>query len=250
MIVGTTRKEQISSFIWQHLWLLVSLFIMTLGVALCVRSNLGSSVISTIPFVLTLAGQRAMAPELSIGEYTYIMNGIFVAIQVLALRRRFEPVQLFQLVIGFFFGYLLDVNMILTSPLSCNSFWSQAVVQLLGCTVLGIGIALEVKCGSVTMPGEGITIAFSRISGRPFPRTKIVIDTTLVLIAVILGYIYFGHWLWNVTGFGTLFAMVYVGMVVKFVAPRISWFERLLNYIPGFRRYIFGLARFLYRRKN
>ena len=24
------------------------------------------------------------------------------------------------------------------------------------CTILGIGIAMEVKCGSVTMPGEGI----------------------------------------------------------------------------------------------
>lgn len=41
----TFKKEKIVSLLWQHLLLLVSLFIMTLGVALCVRSNLGSSVI-------------------------------------------------------------------------------------------------------------------------------------------------------------------------------------------------------------
>ena len=250
MIAGTTTREHISSFIWQHLWLLVSLFVMTMGVALCVRSNLGSSVISTIPYVLALAGETGDVPALTIGEYTYVMNAVFVAIQVLALRRRFELVQLFQLVIGFFFGFLLDLNMELTASLAafpvCEELPVQALVQLAGCTVLGIGIAFEVRCGSVTMPGEGITIAFSRLTGTPFPRTKIIIDTTLVVIAVLLGYVYFGRWLWDVTGFGTIFAMVYVGAVVKVVNPHLGWFDRVLGYIPGFRRYIYGLARFLY----
>ena len=240
------QKEYIISFLWQHLWLLASLYVMTLGVALCVRSNLGSSVISTIPFVMTQAGELGNVPALTIGEYTYIMNAIFVAIQILVLRKKFELVQLFQLVIGFFFGFLLDVNMLITSALVCDTLLPQTIVQLLGCTILGTGIAFEVRCGSVTMPGEGITIAFSKVSGKPFPKTKIVVDTTLVVIAIILSYVFFGHWLWNVTGIGTLFAMVYVGMVVKFINPHISWFDRILSYVPGFRRYIYGLARHIY----
>lgn len=60
--------------LWQHLLLIVSLFIMACGVALCVRSNLGSSVIAAIPFVMTLAGEAGMAPQFTIGEYTYMMN--------------------------------------------------------------------------------------------------------------------------------------------------------------------------------
>ena len=111
----TTAKEKIISFIWQHLLLLVSLFIMTFGVALSVRSNLGSSVISTIPFVMSLAGEAAKAPGLTIGEYTYVMNFLLVGLQILILRRRFHLVQLFQLIIGFVFGFLLDINMWLTS---------------------------------------------------------------------------------------------------------------------------------------
>ncbi len=67
-------KERIISFSWQHLLLIVSLFIMACGVALCVRSNLGSSVIAIIPFVMTLAGEAGMAPQFTIGEYTYMMN--------------------------------------------------------------------------------------------------------------------------------------------------------------------------------
>lgn len=65
------------------------------------------------------------------------------------------------------------------------------------------------------------------------------------MLAVTTSYIFFGKWLWNVVGVGTMFAMVYVGLVVKFVSARIKWFDRVLSYIPGFRRYLFGLLRLI-----
>ena len=108
-------KDKIISFIWQHFLLLLSLFVMTLGVAVCVRSQLGSSVISTIPYVMESAGKVMDAvPEWTIGTYTIVMNAVFVVAQILILRRNFEWVQLFQLVIGCFFGMLIDLNMYLT----------------------------------------------------------------------------------------------------------------------------------------
>lgn len=216
-------------------------------VALCVRSALGSSVISTIPFVLTLAGGQNLVPSLTIGEWTYVMNFALVGLQVLILRRRFEKVQLFQLLIGFLFGWLLDLNMALTSLLHLGNLFVQIFVQVLGCTVLGVGIALEIRCGSVTMPGEGVPAAISRVTSLPFAKVKIYVDVALVIIAVVLGYIYFGTWLWNVVGIGTLFAMLYVGMVVKAIAPHLAWFDRVLCYRPGFRRYVYGLARTIRR---
>lgn len=248
LFVESKGKDWVG-FLWQHLWLCVSLFVMTFGVALCVRSALGSSVISTIPFVMTLAGEEGFVSALTIGEWTYVMNFILVGLQILILHRKFEIAQLFQLVIGFLFGWLLDLNMALTSILPASGLTWQMGVQFVGCTVLGVGIAFEIKCGSVTMPGEGLPAAICKVSGMQFAKVKICVDVALVAIAVILGYIFFGRWLWQVVGIGTLFAMIYVGMVVKIVAPRIGWFDRLLCFRPGFRRYIFGLARFL-RTKN
>lgn len=241
-------KDKCISLIWQHLWLLISLFIMTFGVALCVRSALGSSVISTIPFVMALAGADGKVPQLTIGEYTYIMNFLLVGGQMLILGRRFESVQLLQLVIGFVFGFLLDVNMAMTSALSCSTPGWQTSIQWLGCTVLALGIAMEVRCGSVTMPGEGFPVALTRVTSLPFAKAKIITDISLVVIAVMLGYVFFRTWQWQVVGPGTLFAMVYVGAAVKFISPHINRFDRLLAYRPGFRRYLYGLARFLPRR--
>lgn len=226
------------------------MFFMTLGVALCVRSNLGSGVISSIPMSFSLAGEAGKAPGLTIGEYTNLMNVILVFAQVMILRRRFEPMQLFQLVIGFIFGCFLDVNMWITSFLPYGNPGYQIIAQLMGATILGCAVAVEIRCGSVTMPGEGIQVAIARVTGRPFPIVKITVDTILVILAVISGYCFFGTWPWTVVGAGTLFAMFYVGYVVKLVNPHLGWFDRLLKYRPGFRRYIFGLARFIYSRRE
>lgn len=244
----SSSKERIISFVWQHILLTISLFIMTLGVALCVRSNLGSSVISTIPFVFTLAGETGSVPAMTIGEYTYVMNFVLVGFQIILLRRKFEKVQLFQLLIGFLFGFLLDVNMDLTCSMMYEAYLPRILEQFIGCTVLGLGIAFEIRCGSVTMPGEGITVAFSRVSSIPFAKSKIIVDCILVTLAVTFGYFYFNRWLWNVVGPGTLFAMIYVGLVVKLLNPYLEWFDHLVCYRPGFRRYIYGLARFIYRK--
>lgn len=162
------------------------------------------------------------------------------------LRKRFELVQLFQLVVGFVFGWLIDLNMNLLQPIVCDSLLSKSMTQLLGCTVMGIGISFEVKCGSVTMPGEGISIAVSRVTGKPFPAVKIVIDTLLVVFAIAASYAFFGQWKWNVIGPGTLFSMIYVGYVVKLITPRIGWFDRLMAAKISWK-YVVGLARFIKR---
>lgn len=44
---------------------------------------------------------------------------------------------------------------------------------------------------------------------------------------------FFGRLPGYVVGIGTLSAMVYVGLVVKFLNPHLEWFDRILCYVPG-----------------
>lgn len=247
--ISVPSKEKTVSFVWQHVLLLVSLFFMTAGVALCVRSNLGSSVISSCPLAFTLAGEASMAPPLSLGTYTNILNVLLVVGQIAVLRRRFKPVQLFQLLIGFVFGAFIDLNMSLTSALYGGTPVTQGLAQFAGCTVMAFGIAMEMRCASITMPGEGLPAAISKVTGRQFADVKIRVDIALVVLAVASCYLFFGRWLWNVVGVGTLFAMVYVGFAVKKFSGRLGWFDRLLGYRPGMRRYVYGLMHFLNSRR-
>ena len=107
--------------------------------AVCVRSMLGASVISTLPYVFETAGKQGLGvPKLTIGQYTYIMNGVLVLGQILVLRKKFESVQLFQLLVGFVFGSLIDLNMLLTTWLAPVDLWQKVVSQVLGCSTLCI----------------------------------------------------------------------------------------------------------------
>ncbi len=240
-------KDKIIAFCWQHFLLLISLWIMTVGVAVCVRSMLGSSVISVLPYVFQTAGKHDLVPALTIGQYTYIMNGILVLGQICVLRKDFELVQLFQLVIGFVFGSLIDLNMLTTEWVQPgHNLLLQALTQVAGCTILGLGIAVEVRCGSVTMPGEGFPVALSQKFGFPFHKAKICVDITLVVLGIASCFLFFHAWQWYIVGIGTLFAMFYVGLVVRLVSKHLGWFDTLLAYQPGFRRYVYGLARFIY----
>lgn len=250
MVVSLAAKDRFRSFAWQHFLLLVSLFLMTFGVVLCIKSCLGSSVISSLPLSFSMAGAEGIVPGMSVGGYTILMNFVLVVFQILILRKRFAPMQLFQLVIGFVFGWFIDLNMYFMRDLACESLLSKALTQFAGCTVMAVGIAFEVRCGSVTMPGEGITVALNRVTGIAFPKMKIIVDSSLVLLAVISSFVFFGQWQWGIVGPGTLFAMIYVGWLIKMLNPYLSWFDRLLSYRPGFRRYIFGLARWIYGSKR
>lgn len=161
---------------------------------------------------------------------------------------KFEPVQLFQLLVGFVFGMLIDMNMYLISWIQPIVVWEKAVAQLVGCSLLAVGVAFEVRCGSLTMPGEGFPVALSKVTGIEFPKVKIAVDISLVALGVVACYAFFGKWQWHIIGLGTLFAMYYVGWAVRIVSHHLGWFDRLLRYRPGFRRYIYGLARYIYRK--
>ena len=240
--------ERIRDFVWQHFLLLVSLFFLSFGVALCVRSDMGSSVISSAPYVFTLAGEGGMVPSFTLGMYTNFLNVLLVVGQIVTLRKKFQPIQLLQLAVGIVFGVLIDISMYLTSFMNCDTLIYQLGFMIVGATVMAFGVSLEMRCASITMPGEGLPAAIAKATGKSFPSVKIWVDIILVGLAIVFEFIFFGEWIWKIVGVGTLFAMIYCGMAVKFISARIGWFDNLLGYQPGFRRYIYGLERFIQKK--
>ena len=243
-------RQRIIGFIWQHVLLLVSLFLLALGVAICIRSSLGSSVISSLPYSFALAGEDGLVPQLTLGMYTNILNVLLVLGQIVVLQKKFNPIQLLQLLIGVVFGVLIDLSMILTTFLITSDIILQLIEMIVGSSVMALGVAMEIRCASITMPGEGLPAALSKKTGKPFANMKIYVDLCLVLSAIISMFIFFGNWKWNIVGAGTLFAAIYCGMAVKFINKRLDWFDRLLGYQPGFRRYFFGLAHYIQTKLN
>ena len=77
----------------------IGLFVMTIGIALSVKSNLGVSPVSSIPYTMTCVWGIEM------GKATILFHIVLVLIQIALLRKNFKPAQLLQILVGVVFGY-------------------------------------------------------------------------------------------------------------------------------------------------
>lgn len=212
----------------RYLWFILGVAINSFGVAFITKAALGTSPISSIPYVLDLA----FAP--TFGEFTFILNTVYVVLQIVLLRRDFKPVQLLQLVVNLVFSALIDVSMSLLFWLDPTTLPLQVASLLGGCAILGFGIAMEVAPNVIVVPGEGIVRTISAVTRKPFGTCKVAFDVTLVTIAVILSFALFGRL--NGLGVGTIVSALLVGRLCNLInlhVPLIAHIARLTRSAHG-----------------
>ena len=59
-----------------------------------------------------------------------------------------------------------------------------------------------------------------------FAKAKIIVDITLIVIAVVCGYFYFGTWQCQVVDTETLMSMIIVGVMMKLFDQQLDWFSQ------------------------
>lgn len=190
-------------------WLtfLSGVFVMSVGIALSVHGQLGTAPVSTFPAVINAATLW------SVGSVTVVMNMVFVLVQILILRRRFQVFQLVQLPIALAFGAVIDLSLFLTSWSQTNNYLLQWVVTIFGALILGVGVYIQVQPKLLYLPGEGLVMALTQVTGVRFGTMKQLVDWSLVIISAIVSLILMQR-LEGVRE-GTVFAAFAVGGVVK-----------------------------------
>ena len=198
----------------RYLLLLAGLAIMAFGVAFSIKASLGTSPISSVPYVVSL-----FAP-LTVGTATIIMHCVFILLQILILRKKYHPIQLMQLPVAFFFGYLTDFGVWAVQGITCNHYLQQWLVCLIGIFLVAVGVSLEVKAGVVVLAGEGVVLAICKILPVKFGYMKVGFDVTLVAIACVLSFVFTGR-LQGVRE-GTVAAALLVGLIAKQLGKMLS----------------------------
>ncbi|BCZ48329.1 hypothetical protein psyc5s11_43960 [Clostridium gelidum] len=205
----------------RYLFFIFGLFLMAVGVALSTRSNLGTSPISAVPYVLSLG------LPMTIGQFTFFMNLLFIAFQILLLRKQFKWIQLLQIVVAVIFGFFTDFTMGLFSWINVTSYPAQLGLFTLSCLVLALGVSMEVTADVVMMAGEGVVSAISIVTKKGFGKLKVSFDSTLVVCSCIFSFILF-HKL-NGVREGTILAALLVGTMVRFINKRLSFMDNVFK---------------------
>jgi uncharacterized membrane protein YczE len=200
---------------------LLGFTIMAFGVAFSIKAALGTSPISSVPYV---TGEIS---GLSVGTTTIIMHCVFILLQVLLLRRDFQLFQLSQLAVALIFGMMTDFAVFCISPLTVGSYLGQWGLCIIGILLVGIGVSLEVKADFTVVAGEGLVLAITKVLHTKFGNTKIVFDVTLVLIAAVFSFVFLG----KITGVreGTLAAALLVGQISKLCLKHYGRLGKWIN---------------------
>ena len=211
--------RSLKTYLPRYLWFLAGVLINSFGVALITRAALGTSPISSLPYVLSFRF------PVTLGQFTFAMNLFFILGQVLLLRRDFQPIQLLQVAVNAVFSAFIDVSMELLSWLEISSLPMAVLVLVLGCAVLAFGISVEVAPRVLMVPGEGIVQAIAAVTGWRFGNVKVGFDAALVATALVLSLLFF-HRLQGL-GAGTILSARAVGRFVNLYNRRLPLISRI-----------------------
>ena len=204
----------------RYLVFLVGLFINALGVSVITKAALGTSPISSIPYVLSLNH------SLSLGEFTVVFSFLLIFLQLMILRRRFRAEHVLQIPISFLFGLFIDWTMAMLRFQMPDSYVLEVLLLAVGCCVLGLGVYMEVAADVAMLPGESFVRAVSSTWHTEFGVTKICFDVSMTVIAAAISLFEAGQ----VAGVreGTVLAALLVGYIARVLSRRLHLFDALL----------------------
>lgn len=209
----------------RYLLFVASLFINAFGIAFITKALLGTSPITSVTYVLSLFTPFTM------GIWTILLNLLFVVLEPFLMTRRElrEDLRMYllQIPIAFCFGLFIDFSMFMLFWLEPSAYVMKVTVLLVGCVILALGIALEVKANAAMMAGEYFVKTITRRFHGEFGYVKLGFDITLLTIACILSLVFLS----DIQGVreGTVVSALLVGPIVHFVSPAYRIFDRWIN---------------------
>lgn len=197
--------------------LLSGLLLLAFAVAISIRSDLGTSPISSLPYVYSF-----ILP-LSVGTLTILMHIVMIIGQKILLQDDFRWTRWLQLPVGVFFGFGIDLMLWLTQSFIPADYVQQILYCLLSCIVTAVGVCMIIKANLIFLAGEGLYQAFSLRFNWEFGSCKLYGDIVLISLAVISSSLVLNQ----IIGVreGTLIAAVLVGILVKQILPRLAFIQ-------------------------
>lgn len=213
------RTKSKTEIFRRYLTFTLSLLIIAFGISIITRSDLGTSPITSVPYVASLN------TSISLGTYFFLFTIVLICLQMLFLGRKGIMERKLELIMQFPVAFVLsaftDLAMWLTDFWNPDAYYVKIISLVIGCFVLALGICIEV-IADVTMISAEYTIQFATLRfKKEFGTIKICFDITLVLIAGI------GSWLLSgrIDGVreGTIIAALVTGPFVRILMPRLSF---------------------------
>lgn len=191
--------------------------LISLGIVFVLEAKLGAGPMDAFNYYLSEIISKNH-PFFTVGRIA-IFNGLFAVILSFILSKDYKVLIsfIFIFIVGnfidiwiYFFDFIPDAWFI--------SFSSRLLLASIGVLILGIGVAFTVNTGYPPSPFESLLLVLDRKINN-ISITKVIIDGSYLIVALILGYIY-GHILEQI-GIFTVILTLFTGVIVKYFSKHI-----------------------------
>lgn len=201
------RKNKMASYVL----FLASIVVMGLGISLVTHANVGTTAITSPPFVLSLSSL-----PLTFGTLTILFNITYIVIQIILMKEKFPKIQYLQIVVSFILGIAIDFWTAMVQNFTPTNYLVQLALVLIGCFIIAFSTRMQLKADVVNNPAEGIVRAISTKTKSDFGSIKVKFDVFLVALAIVLSFVLFG----NIQGVreGTIISAFITGYMVTWIS--------------------------------
>ena len=203
---------------------LIGLFIIAIGINVSKMAQLGISPVSSLPRALEVA------TGFTLGQMVLLVYCLLVLAQLIVLRRKFKLRNVFGVLVGIVFGWMVDLvgidpnafgHLMYGLPMP-DAYPIKLIYLGLSIIIIGIGVYTYLKADLIPMPAEGLALAISQKNKLKFGDCKTIVDVSLITIAVIVQCCVLGGLASFISDIvvvreGTIISAVCVGQVVKLI---------------------------------
>ena len=208
------KKSSPAQFVIRVLIYCLGLLSLAFGVAFSVNSNLGVSPVNSLPYVIS----RIL--NVQMGTCVTAVFCFYILLQILILGRKFNPVNLLQILFSTIFGYFVDFAKMVLGDFAIPTYFGQLTMLAISIPLIALGIVLYMDAQLVPMPMEGLSSCLADKFGVSFPNMKTIIDCLVVGIGLVLCFVFLG----GLDGLreGTIITAVVTGKVIAILKKPLS----------------------------
>ena len=202
-------KQSPSEMARRFLVFSLCLVFMGFGVACMIKSALGVSPISSLPYTLSL-----LFDGITVGGWTAVLNLLMIVMQPVLKPSIPKKLLVLQVAMTVVFGYFIDLSLEFLAPLVLTSYIGRAGMLLAGCTIMAFGIYLGIIARVTLLPMDALLQVVSERLGKPYTSVKVISDLSMTIMSAVLCLIFIGEL--AAVREGTLIAAFFCGTEIKF----------------------------------
>lgn len=208
-------ETKFRKFILRIVVYIIGLFFLALGVVFSINSGLGVSPVNSLPYVISLI------TGVEIGTMVIIVFSFYILVQILVLRKDFKWINLTQIIFSTIFGYFTNFTKMIVGDFTIPTYFGQLLMLAISIVFIAVGVSLYVDAKLVNMPMEGMVAAINEklLPKKTFADVKVIMDTSVVIIGIILSFVFLG----KIEGIreGTIICALVVGKLMKPMQKRL-----------------------------